>query len=116
MEISVETIEGVSVSRLSGRLDASSSSETATELDSALDAGRGLVVSMENLDYISSSGLRVLLKIAKRARTEGKGLCLASLTENVREVFDISGFTALFDIAEGVEEAVKVVVDESSTG
>jgi len=113
MEINEEKRNGVSVLRLSGRLDAVSSAEAANALEAALDAGNGVVVSMEGLDYISSSGLRVLLKTAKRAHSEKKGFCLASLGESVREVFDVSGFSALLDIAETEDDALKIVEDET---
>ena len=82
----------------------------------ALDAGAGVVLSMGGLDYVSSSGLRVLLKAAKRAHSEGQGFCLASLNDSVKEVFDISGFTALFDIVGTEDEALKVVEDETVSG
>jgi len=116
MEICEDKISGVSVVRFSGRLDAASSSEGAEALAAALDAGAGVVLSMGGLDYVSSSGLRVLLKAAKRAHSEGQGFCLASLNDSVKEVFDISGFTALFDIVGTEDEALKVVEDETVSG
>lgn len=81
-----------------GRLD----SNTAQHLDAVLTrdgaAASGIVIDCAGLDYVSSAGLRVLLKAAKAGRRDGRALSLCALRPNVREVFDISGFTAIFTL------------------
>ena len=67
----------------------------------------GVVLDMQRVDYVSSAGLRVLLKAAKIARQEGHRLALAGLTPQVQEVFDISGFTAIFTIYESRQRAIE---------
>lgn len=60
------------------------------------------------MDYISSAGLRVLLMAAKKtAKLKGK-VVLAALCANVKEVFDIAGFTSIFTITDTQEEAIRV--------
>jgi anti-sigma B factor antagonist len=56
---------------------------------------------------VSSAGLRVLLKAAKIARTSQHRLALAGRTPQVQEVFDISGFTAIFTIYESRQRAIE---------
>lgn len=79
---------------LIGRLDA----VTAIELDKNLSAEipdvENLTVDLKNLDYIASAGLRILLKIRKRVDTFGS-MKVINLTHEVREVFDMTGFTEL---------------------
>lgn len=81
-----------------GRLD----SNTAQSLDDALTREMtdcsAVVIDCARLDYVSSAGLRVLLKAAKAGRRDGCALSLCALRPNVREVFDISGFTAIFTL------------------
>ncbi|OZA88859.1 MAG: anti-anti-sigma factor, partial [Azorhizobium sp. 39-67-5] len=48
--------------------------------------------------YVSSSGLRALLVAGKAMRTAKRDLALRSLQPQIREVFDISGFSTLFEI------------------
>ena len=111
MEITREPRGGVVVLRLSGRLDASTAQAASEAFDAELDAGRGVLVSLSALEYVSSAGLRVLLKAAKRARGEGIGFCLSGVSGSVGEVFDASGFSALFDIAVDEDEGIGMLTD-----
>jgi len=56
------------------------------------------VVCFKELKCISSSGLRVLLVAAKKLSTTGKKLTISAMQDHIKEVFDISGFTELFNI------------------
>jgi anti-sigma B factor antagonist len=105
MNITQDTEGGVLTLAVAGRLD----SNTSQTLDDALSSGavRGhpaLHLDLSDVPYVSSAGLRVLLKAAKAARAGKTGLALSGLSPQVREVFDVSGFTALFRIfASGTE-------------
>lgn len=102
-----ETIrEGVLVIRAAGRLDSSSASALEGVLPARIQSNDKVVLDLAEVPYVSSAGLRVLLIGAKAARAGGKKLALAGLSESVREVFDISGFTALFTIAEDEASAL----------
>jgi len=77
-----------------------------------IDAGQArLVVSLDKLEYISSSGLRVLLATLKKVRKQQGDIRLACLKSNIKEVFDISGFTQLFNISDTEETAVDSFVE-----
>lgn len=107
MEISDKTVENVNVISLSGRLDAYAANDVERKVDSLITAGQmNLVVNLERLEYISSSGLRVLLAGIKRARKEQGDIRLACLQPYVKEVFDIAGFTQLFQMFNKEEDAV----------
>ena len=89
-----------------GRLDAPSSEELKADMEKLIGEGwRKIVANLEGVDYISSSGLRVMLSALKKLRSLGGDLKLASLRPYVRETFEISGFTQLFKIYDGEEEA-----------
>ena len=107
MEISDKTVENVNVISLSGRLDAYAANDVERKVDSLITAGQmNLVVNLERLEYISSSGLRILLAGIKRARKEQGDIRLACLQPYVKEVFDIAGFTQLFQMFDNEEDAV----------
>ena len=107
MEISDKIVENVNVISLSGRLDAYAANDVERKVDSLITAGQmNLVVNLERLEYISSSGLRVLLAGIKRARKEQGDIRLACLQPYVKEVFDIAGFTQLFQMFNKEEDAV----------
>jgi anti-sigma B factor antagonist len=108
MQINWKAIGDVEVICPCGRLDAYNSGEVETKLNSLIDAARlQLVVSFEELDYISSSGLRVLLATLKKVRKQHGDIRLAALKANVKEVFDMAGFSQLFTIVENEETAVE---------
>ena len=98
MEITTEQIGAISVARLSGDLDTGTSSIAGDALTALLDDGaQTLLVNLEAVGFVSSAGLRVLLSAAKRLSTK---LRVCGLNETVQEVFDISGFTSIFDVYE----------------
>jgi len=97
----------VNVISVGGRLDAYSAAEAEKKIDSLVEAGRvKLVLNLNDLEYISSSGLRVFLAQLKKARKQQGDIKLCCMKPNIREVFDIAGFTQLFHIAGDEAEAV----------
>ena len=91
---------------ISGRLDAVSAVEADKEFNSVLDSGKTkLLIDLAELEYISSAGLRVLLVVAKRIQQKGGKVVLCKLAENVKEVFEISGFSSIFKIFPVTDEA-----------
>lgn len=91
-----------------GRLDAASSEELKAKMEGMIGDGcRKMVANLDSVEYISSSGLRVMLASLKQLRKTGGDLKLACLKPYVRETFEIAGFTQLFEIYDEEEEAVE---------
>ena len=108
MEILENKMGKVNILCPCGRLDAYAAGEVEMKLNELTDNAQvWLVVSLEKLEYISSSGLRVLLATLKKARKQDGDIRLTSLQPSVKEVFDMAGFTPLFRIFDEEEEAVK---------
>lgn len=82
---------------LTGRLDTLTAPELETEISAMLPSVQTLTLDMENLDYISSAGLRVILK-TRKALDKKSGLKLTHVSEAVKEVFDITGFSDFLTI------------------
>jgi len=100
--------DGIMELSISGRLDAVSAVEADKDFNSVIDEGHEtLLVDLSALNYISSAGLRVLLVVAKRIQQNNGKVVLCALSENVKEVFEISGFSSIFRIFPTNEEAVK---------
>jgi anti-anti-sigma factor len=106
MDISEQQANGATVLQLSGRLDGTTSAATDTKLADAVGRSPTLVLDMSGLGYISSAGLRVLLKAAKQAQTAKQKLLLAGLQPSVKQVFEISGFSTLFATFANREDAL----------
>ena len=82
---------------LSGRLDTVTAPQLEAELEKILSDSDALVLDMANLEYISSAGLRVILKAQKAMNTKGT-MKLIHVGESIMEVFDITGFSDFLNI------------------
>lgn len=98
MKTSIQEQDGKFVVTLSGELDTAAARETEQALQPLLDSdGRPVIIDCAALEYISSSGLRILLGILKHCKANGSGVVLRNVQEDIREVFDLTGFVSLFD-------------------
>lgn len=82
---------------LVGRLDTVTAPELETEIFDVLPTVSSLTLDLEKLEYISSAGLRVILKTQKAMADKAK-LKLINVSEAVKEVFDITGFSDFLTI------------------
>ena len=110
MEINTEKDGGTVVATPTGRLDGSNAREFQDALDAVVqDTERALILDFEQVSYISSAGLRVLLVTAKTLQGNGAELALCSLDDPIREVFGISGFDSIIPIHSSRAEAIAAV-------
>ncbi len=108
MEIIGKKIGSVSIVSLGGRLDANASGELEQKLNALVEADEVcIVVSMDKLDYISSSGLRVLLASLKNVKKREGDIKLACMKSDIKKVFDIAGFSQLFSIYDLEDVAIQ---------
>ncbi len=110
MEIRAEKEDGVVVVRPSGRIDSSNSREFHSGLErvDAADAA-AVVLNFEDVSYISSAGMRVILLTAKSFQNNRKKFVLCSMNESIRPVFKISGFDKVIPIHGSQSEALTAV-------
>jgi len=107
MNIVEKKLDSVNLLSLSGRLDAYSATELEKKLDSLIEANQArLVVDLDKLEYISSSGLRVFLAALKKVKKLQGDIKLAGMKPFIKEVFDIAGFSQLFNIFDTQQAAV----------
>ncbi len=107
MSLTREKSGDVLVVAASGQINSANAAEIERSLLQWLEeAETKWVLDMSGVEYISSAGLRVVLLVAKRLKQNGGHLVLCSLQPHVKEVFDISGFLAILDVAETRESAI----------
>ncbi|MFC1580574.1 STAS domain-containing protein [Thermodesulfobacteriota bacterium] len=110
MDITSKNTDKAVIVSVSGRMDAVTASDFENALTGFLDQGNSaLVIDFTDLDYISSAGLRSILASAKKMKGLNGTLSLACLKEVVKEVFDISGFSAIIPIYDSVETALEAM-------
>lgn len=99
MNITVEKIGETNVVKIAGRLDTTNYGELEHHLSSLTeDEEYSILLNLEKLEYISSSGLRILLMFLKKIKAAEGRFMLCSLSGEIREIFEISGFINIFDI------------------
>ena len=108
MKIKKEKIENFIVLKIKGRLDTAHSPILEKEVNQFFDSGeKNLIFDCSEMNYISSSGLRVFLVAQKKAISISGNLYLCNLQPAIQEIFRISGFSNLFKIFGTREEALK---------
>lgn len=103
MEFQTRSEGKATVVTLTGRLDAVTAPEYEKKVRAMIEGGAiRFVVDFQQLDYISSAGLRGLLVTAKQLKAKGGELRFANVRGTVREVFDMSGFNSIFQMDDSV--------------
>jgi len=108
MELRIETHQAVDIFCISGRLDLVSSSALKNMLRQRLsDRRMRIVLDMEKINFINSSGLGALISALRDIRLAGGRLVLCRLAPYIEEIFAITGLTRVFDCYPSVPEALE---------
>jgi anti-anti-sigma factor len=108
MEITDRKTDKAIIVEINGRIDAVTTSDAEKYLNSLVDNNdSNIVIDCKNLDYINSSGLRILIMNLKKQTLHNKKLLLCNLQKNIKDVFKFSGFTNLFDVEMDMDSALQ---------
>ena len=83
--------------QLEGRLDTTTSPQLEAELSASLDGVKQLTLDLQQLAYLSSAGLRVILSAQKRMNKQGQ-MVVRHVNETIMEVFEGTGFVDILTI------------------
>ena len=107
MEVTSKSSDNAIVIYVDGDLTTNSSPEVEAEINEILEeATNNVVINVEKVNFIASTGLRVILVLGKRLDGEGFKLSVCSMNSSTKSVFEMSGFTKLFPIFDTEEEAL----------
>jgi len=99
LNITINEQAGRLIAALVGDLDNAASTQAKRGLEPVFErTDCDVVIDCTELNYISSSGLRIILDVFKHTHSNGHKAILRNLSEDVKEVFDLSGFLQLFVI------------------
>jgi len=108
MTSNYETLGNVLIVSLQGKLNSSNAAQVEAEILQHISRGvNQLLLDLGELDYISSAGLRVVLVTAKRLKQSAGVLVLCGIQNPIREVFEISGFLNILNVADTREHALQ---------
>jgi len=107
MEIIEEIKSGINIFKLNGRLDSNTSQGFEKKIFQAIDDGsKSMIIDFKDLEYISSAGLRVILKATKALKREEGKMMLCDMQDYVKEVFEIAGFDSFLLIVGSMDDAL----------
>lgn len=110
MKIRVEKDEKCPVVSVKGRMDAVTAPDFEKHLTEMIEKeDTDFIIDLAELEYISSAGLRCILAAAKKLKQKERQLYLVDLQDVVKEVFEISGFSAIIPIFDSVETVLKQI-------
>lgn len=98
MTTRVEELDGKWMAKLEGEMDTAAAVQAEEILKPLYTAdGKDVIIDCKGLEYIASSGLRILLGILKGAKASGSRVVLTGVNEDIKNVFSLTGFIDLFD-------------------
>jgi len=110
MEIQTSTQDGVTIIKLSGNLDGNTVNDAQEKIMPLLpSANMSMVLDLKDCGYISSAGLRLLLMAAKQLSTQNGILVLSGLSDEIKDVMEMTGFNNFFKTFPDVPAAVAAI-------
>ncbi len=107
MDFEQSTKNETVILKVAGRMDAVTAPEFEKECTSLIDNGeKKICVEMSGVEYISSAGLRSVLLVGKKLKSQGGGLAFYELSGMVSEVFKMSGFSSIFPVGDSLDDAL----------
>ncbi len=94
----IEEVDGKYVATLEGEMDTAAAVEAEEVLKPLYTSdGKDVVIDCSGLEYIASSGLRILLSILKGAKAAGSKVVMRGVNDDIKNVFKLTGFISIFE-------------------
>ena len=98
MNTRIEEIDGKYVATLVGEMDTAAATEAEAVLKPLYTSnGKDVIIECQDLEYIASSGLRILLSILKGAKASGSKVVMRHVNDDIKNVFRLTGFINIFE-------------------
>ena len=98
MTTTIEELDGKYIATLTGEMDTAAAVEAEETLKPLYNSdGKEVIINCKELEYIASSGLRILLGILKAAKATGSKVILRDVNEDIKTVFKLTGFISIFE-------------------
>ncbi len=99
MKTTIQELDENIIVTMVGSLDTAAAIETEQILKpvTAEEVVKDIVMECQELEYIASSGLRILLDVLKKTKAKGKRVILRNVNDDIKNVFKITGFINLFE-------------------
>lgn len=109
MNVTVNTVEQITVVNLEGDLDGKTAPEVQAQLTPLIQGGGKMILDMAKVPYMSSAGLRVLLMLYRQAAANNGKIVLVGLSEELSDTMSVTGFLNFFTTCETLDSAIKML-------
>ena len=107
LEINVSEMRRVQLLEVLGRVDSTSASQLGEAMDKSINEGQmSIVLDLSGVEYMSSAGLREMVRVLKKVRRGSGDLRIANPSDRVKEVLELAGLDSIFEIYPTQVEAV----------
>lgn len=114
MQVSTKKTGDTLLVCISGRLDSNTCVEFGERVEKHLDGEiNNVICDLQEVEYVASAGLRILLKIYKTMTRQGGEAVVSAMPDFIRQVFEIAGFDTVFKCFDDQDEARKYLADEN---
>jgi anti-anti-sigma factor len=98
MNATIEERDGKFIATLQGEMDTAAAVEVESVLKPLYTSnGKDVIIDCKDLEYIASSGLRILLGILKGAKASGSKVTLRDVNDDIKSVLQLTGFISIFE-------------------
>ena len=99
MKTTIEQQEGKYFVTLEGELDTAAAAEVEKTLQPLYNSnGKDVIIDCAGLEYIASSGLRILISILKGAKSGGSKVIIKNMNDDIKSIFKLTGFINIFNV------------------
>lgn len=114
MDLNLKKVDNVAVIYLAGRLDVHLSADIEKEINNIIqnDADCHLLLNLKDVEYMSSSGLRIFVSTMRILKESKRKLKLSNMNNAVKKIFEVVELMDMFDIYETEEEALQAFKNE----
>ncbi len=109
MNLNIKRVDNVVVVYLAGRLDVHLSAEIEKEINKIIqnESDMHLLMNLQNVEYMSSSGLRIFVSTMRILKEQKRMLKLCNMNNAVKKIFEVVELMDMFDIYDSEDEALK---------
>lgn len=113
MEIKIDSNGTEKIVKIEGRLDTTTAPQLEKELADQFEGTKKLVLDFENLQYISSAGLRVLLSTQKKINAQGASMVIRNANDMIMDVLDVTGFLDILTVESNADSDGEKLSDDA---
>jgi anti-sigma B factor antagonist len=108
MNVNIKTDENIVIISIEGSIDSKTAGDLQSQIMEKVSETNNVLLDLTKVDYVSSAGLRVLLMIYRQIKSKNGKVILVGVSEEIRDVMSMTGFINFFEIADNIDNALKI--------